>query len=472
MSKIQSLIAPKTIAIVGASKELHTNSGRVMVNLQKSYFTGKVYLVNPNYKNISGYSCYPSLLDIEEEVDMACLVVPKENIEQVAEDCVKKNVKSVLVISSGFSEDGEEGIARENRLKEIFNGTNIVVYGPNSPGIFHFLEGWGISYSPRFQPKKFQKGSVGLISHGGSLGRAILDANEKGVGFSYWLSPGNELDININDCLEFLINDVSTETIILIIESISEEERLFRLLHQAYVKGKPIIFLPIGHTEVSREAVSHHLGNNNEYTIPWEIINHPGLIKVKSIDEIVAIAWLFYSYKEAKGKRTLIFSWAGATSIYLADICGKFNLPLPSLSNVLFEKICSITNLKKRFMNPLDLTTIVYDDLTKLTECLDAVHHSNEYDNIIVPFPFQVDYQNEVLAIHLKKLMNENKKIYIPIFMSQGYRTEVAIEILKKEKHPFFTNENTALKALSVFLTYYDIKKGEDQQNEKASNPV
>ena len=456
MSKLQSIISPKSIAIVGVSKELHTNAGRVMVNLQKSYYAGKVFLVNPNHKIISGVSCYQSLLDIEEEVDLACLVVSKENIEEVARNCVKKRVKGVIIISSGFSEEGEEGLARENQLKEIFNGTDIVVYGPNSPGIFHFSHGWGISYSPRFQPKKFQKGSVGLISHGGSLGRAVLDANEKGLGFSYWLSPGNELDININDCLEFLIDDRNTETIILIIESFSEEERLFRLLHQAYVKGKPIIFLPIGQTDISRKAVSYHLGNNNEYTIPWGMINHPGLIKAKFIDEIVDIACFFDHYKEAKGKRTLIFSWAGATSIYLADICGTLGIPLPSLPDALSEKIGSITTLKKNFMNPLDLTTIVYDDLTKLTECLDAVHHSEEYDNIIVPFPFQVDYQNEVLAKQLKYLMNQNKKIYIPVFMSQGYRTEIAIEILKKEKHPFFTNENTALKALSAFLTYSD----------------
>ncbi len=114
----------------------------------------------------------------------------------------------------------------------------------------------GISFSPRFEPKQFRPGSIGLISHGGSLGRAVLDANEKGVGFSYWFSPGNEVDISLTDCFKFLLEDESTNVIILIVEAIRDEEAFFRHLHEAYVKGKVVLLFSIGHTEISRRAVA------------------------------------------------------------------------------------------------------------------------------------------------------------------------------------------------------------------------
>ena len=467
MRSLQSIVSPKSIAIIGASERFHHNAGRLIINLQKSNFTGDMFLVNPNYESISGIQSYPSVLEIKEEIDLVCIIVPYNHIPTILKECVKKRVKSVIIISSGFSESGPDGVVREKELKEIIKGTDIAVYGPNSPGFYHYIGNWGISFSPRFEPKNFRNGSVGLISHGGSLGRAVLDANEKGLGFSYWLSPGNEMDINMNDCFEFLIHDPSTETILLIIESISEEERFFRLLHQAYSRQKPVILLPVGHSKISRIAVKHHLGRNNDYAIPWDMVNHPGLIKAESIDEVVAVSWLFDTYKKAKGERTVIFSWAGATSIYLADLCIKYGILLPSLSEDLQEKMAKITGIEKSFMNPLDLTTIVYDDLSKLTSCLEVLLESGDFDNIIVPFPFQVDYQNEILSRKVKKFMNESPCIFIPIFMSQGYQNELAIDILKETKKPYFIHEHTAIKSFSAYINYSACRKREDGQNEK-----
>ena len=467
MRSVESLVAPDSIAIIGASERFHQNAGRVMVNLQKSKYAGDIYLVNPNYQTISGIHCYPSVLDIEGKVDLVCIIVPYRHTPSILRECVQKKVKSVVIISSGFSESGPEGVDREEELREIVRGTDTAVYGPNAPGLYHFTGNWGISFSPRFEPANFHGGSVGVISHGGSLGRAVVDANEKGLGFSYWLSPGNEMDITINDCFEFLINDSSTKSILLIIESISEEERFFRLLHQAYLKQKPVILLPIGHSRVARLAVKYHLGRNNAYSIPWEMVNHPGLLKVESIDELVSIAWLFEAYNKAAGKRTLIFSWAGATSIYLADLCDKYGVALAPLSAELQQQIKDITCIEKSFMNPLDLTTIIYDDLTKLTACLEAVCRSGEFDNIIVPFPFQVDYQNEILSAQIKKLMEQEESIFIPIFMSQGNQEELAIDIMRETKKPYFSNENTAIKSLSAYIQFAGITKQEEGKNEK-----
>lgn len=448
------MLSPSSIAIIGASQNYHHNSGRVIVNLQKSHYSGKLYLVNPNNEKISGLSSYSSLSHIEDEVDLACIVVHYSKVIDIVKECVAKKVKSIVVISSGFSESGEEGIQREKELKKIIENSDTVLYGPNAPGFSHFQARWGISFSPRFEPRNFKPGSVGVISHGGSLGRAVLDANEKGVGFSYWFSPGNEVDVSLTDCFQFLLEDETTKVIVFIIEGIREEEVFFRLLHEAYLKGKPVIFFSVGHSEISRQAVVRHLGQYETYAFPLELISHPGLIKVDSLSEIVAISWLFDCYKKAKGKRTIIFSWAGANSIYLTDLCVKYGIELSPLSEALDSELKKLTGLKKDFMNPVDLTTTVYNNLDILTQCLDLISESEEFDNVIIPFPFQVDYENEILARHLVKKMSEGKKLFVPIFMTQGYSEELAVEILKESQHPFFFDEQVAIKALTSFLKH------------------
>ena len=286
----------------------------------------------------------------------------------------------------------------------------------------------------------------------------MLDANEKGVGFSYWLSPGNEVDISLSDCFQLLLEDESTKVIIFIIEGIRDEETFFRLLHEAYLKGKSVIFFSIGHSEISRRAVAKHLGHHENYAFPLDLITHPGLLKVDSLNEIVSVSWLIDTYKMPKGNRTVIFSWAGAISIYLTDLCEKYDINLPPISEKLEEQLKSVTKVDKEFMNPIDLTTAVYNDLDILTQGLDLICESGEFDNIIIPFPFQVDYENEILSRHLVKKMSERRNLFIPIFMTQGYSDELALEILKDAQYPFFFDEQVAVKSLGLFLKHKKIR--------------
>ncbi|UAC49723.1 CoA-binding protein [Bacillus aquiflavi] len=454
MSKLNRFISPKTIAVIGASENLQKSAGRVLVNLMKTNFKGEIFLVNPKYENILGMRCYHSILQIEEQVDLACIIVPAKNVPIVMESCIEKGVKAVMILSSGFSENGIEGRKLEESIHRMIKGKDIAVYGPNAPGLFSYCKQWGISFSPRFEPKQFRRGNVGLISHGGSLGRAIIDSNEKGIGFSYWFSPGNEIDVNFNDCLEFLIDDPHTQTILLVIESFFEEKRFFDLIHKAYEKNKPVILLSIGTTNESISAIRFHLGKEMKTPFPWEVIQHPGLIKVDSIDEIVSLAWLFEYYQQMRGIRTVVFSWAGGASIYLADLCKRNHIHLPDLSNKLKRKFAELIKIKDYYINPLDLTTTVYDDLTLLSDCLNYISESEEFDNIIVLFPFQVDYQNEFLAKEILKIIVEKEKIIIPIFLSQGYQNELSLDLIKEKKLPYFVNEQTAIKVLSKFLEY------------------
>lgn len=453
LQKFKYMIQPKNIAFIGASNNLQKIAGKVLVNLYKTNYQGDIFFVNNKRKEVLEKKAFSSILEIDQDIDLACITTPARFVPEILEECIQKQVKVAMILSAGFSESGPEGSLLEEKIRKIIKNENIIVYGPNTPGFFDYHNKWGISFSPRFEPKQFIPGSVGLISHGGSLARAILDSNEKGIGFSYWFSPGNEADISVNDSLEFLIEDEKTEIILLVMESLFEESRFFELVNRAYEKNKPIILLSIGTTVESIPAVRFHLGKKIKSLFPWDAIRHPGIIKVNSVSEMISLAWLFEYYKTSKGNKTLIFSWTGGASIYLADLCRRFDIQLTDLSETIKKKLKDLIHIKDYYINPLDLTTLVYENVNILTESLDAVIQSDEYDNFIVLFPFQVDYPNEVLAKEILKHSNR-KKLFVPIFLSQGYHNELSLELIKQSKMPYFTDEYTAVKSLSMFINY------------------
>lgn len=454
MSKLKSIISPNNIALIGASSDLQKSAGRLVINLINSRYKGDIYLVNPRYKQLLNMKSYSTILEIEDDIDLACIITPASTVLSILEQCIEKNVKSVIILCSGFSENGIEGRKLEQEIKELIADEDIIVYGPNAPGFFSYVKQWGISFSPKFEPKKFKKGKVGLISHGGSLGRAITDANERGIGFSYWLSPGNELGVDLNDCLEFLIEDPNTEIILLVVESYASEQRFKRLVDRAFRKSKPIIILSIGTTNESLPAVRFHLGKKALSIPPKSVKNHPGIIEVDSITEMISASWMFEYYDLSDSERTLIYSWTGGASIYLADLCTKYKIKLPDLSNELKGKLKEIVNIKDYFINPLDITTAVYENLDIMIDSFNLIVQSNEYDTVIILFPFEVGYQNEVLAKEILNMKSQSDTLFIPVFLSQGNREELGMQFIQESRIPYFTDEHIAVKTLSRFLKY------------------
>lgn len=453
--KMEYLLHPRNIAIIGASNNLRKSSGRILMNLLKTNFTGDIYVVNPRHEEILGFKSYPSVLDIETDIDLACIISPARTVPEIVSQCVDKGVKAIVILSGGFSENGPEGEKLEQEIKAVIEGEDIIVYGPNSPGFFSYADGFGVSFSPRFDPKWFRAGNIGLVSQGGTLARAILDANEKGVGFSYWFSPGNEIGLDMNDCFEFLVEDAKTDIILLVIESDFEEERFFNLVHRAYESRKPIIVLSIGKTANTLSRMQHHFGRASKRPFPWDAIKHPGIMLVDSVNEMVSLAWLFSHYEKPKNDWTIIFSWSGGSSFYIADLAAKFAIHLPDLSEALKDKLRRRIKIRDYFTNPLDITTIVYDDIDVLTNSLEDVARSDEYDYIVVIFPFRVDYCNEMLAKKLLSLMEAHgDKVFLPVFLSQGNQKELSIELIEKRQIPYFLNEYTAIKTLSQFIKY------------------
>lgn len=459
MNKIKQMISPLSIALIGVSSNLQKNSGRLFANLIKTKYKGEIYLVNPYYNKILYMDCYPSVLDVQESVDLACVISPPDTVLHIVKECIKKGVKSVVILSDGFSTNvGTKNISE--KLKDLIIDEDIVLYGPNTEGLSIYDKNWGLSYFPSYESRKFKSGNVGLISSG-TIGKTIVESNQKGIGFSYWFSPGDELDITVEDCLEFLIKDEKTGVILLVIKKVTNEKRFISLIKKANKLNKPIIYLTIGSTITSASKSLNLI----EKSIMHEFDQYyPGFIKVDSLNEMVSLAWLFEKGQglHLPSINVLMYSWSPSVVHYLNSLCEHYGIHLPALSPKLSSRLNVLLEKNATSKNPLDVSSVIYRDLDAVTDSLQKVVDSKEYNVLMLVFPFQLNYHNEVIAQEMIELNESQDVLFIPLFLSQGNHKELALELIKENHIPCFFDEHVALKSLTNILRYNNILNKKD----------
>ena len=237
---------PRSVAIIGASREHHTIGGRVMRNVLDAHFNGAVFPVNPNAPAVGSVKAYRSVLDIPDPIDVAVIVVPSRFVIPVVEECAKKGVKGLVVISAGFSETGEAGAAMEQELLDLVRVSGMRMIGPNCMGMLNTdpAVNLDLTFAPTYPPR----GNVAMSSQSGALGIAILDyADQLEIGISSFVSVGNSADVSANDLLLYWEGDPSTDVILLYVESFGQPRRFSRVARRIG-KSKPIIAVKSGRT--------------------------------------------------------------------------------------------------------------------------------------------------------------------------------------------------------------------------------
>lgn len=207
----QNIFSPKSIAIVGVSQDSEKIGSVIMKNLIEGGYNGKIYPVNPNYEELQGRKAYADILQIEEDVEMVCIAIPHQFVENVIDQCVTKQVKGVVIISAGFKEVGEQGKELEERIKRKLKKENIRLLGPNCLGYINNKAKINLSFA-RENPGN---GKIAFISQSGAFCAAVLDmACEKGLGFSHIISLGNKADIHENELMEMLVSDKDRKSVV------------------------------------------------------------------------------------------------------------------------------------------------------------------------------------------------------------------------------------------------------------------
>mgnify|MGYP006283047955 FL=1 len=341
---------PKSIAVIGASKSEAKVGHTVLQNILNSQYDGEVYPINPNDDEILGYKAYESVLDVPSEIDIAIIVIPSKYVIPVAEECGKKGIKGLIVISAGFKEIGGEGAEREERLKEIANEYNMRVLGPNCLGFI------GDKYNGSFASDTPKKGDIAMISQSGAMLTGMMDYSmEKPYGFYCNISLGNKADLGAVDFIEYLANDDNAKVVLCYLESIKDGDRFLEVLPQA-ARKKPIIILKSGISEAGARAASSHTGalagSDKAYDLAFKKC---GVIRAKSIEDLFDYGEIFISQPIPKKNSFAIITNAGGPGIVATDAFSNEGLKFAEFSENILHELRENLPQEAAIFNPVDI---------------------------------------------------------------------------------------------------------------------
>jgi len=354
MHSLEPILRPKSIAVIGASRQQNTIGWQILDNLLRVGFNGPVYPVNPKAPAIHSIPAYKSVADIPGPVDLAVIVVPSQHVAQVIRQCVEKAVKGLVVISAGFKEVGGEGIEREQELVEIVREAGIRMVGPNCLGVIN--NDPAIAMNATFAPARPPVGPVGFVSQSGAMGASVLDyAESLNIGISMFVSSGNKAEVGGNDVIEYWRDDPNTQVVLMYLESFGNPET-FVELGREMTQRKPICVVKSGRTGAGARAAASHTGAMAGTELATDaIIKQAGALRAETVEELFDLAMSFANQPLPDGNRVAIVTNAGGPGIMAADACEANGLSVvhlaPETEDLLRTRLPEEASVK----NPVDL---------------------------------------------------------------------------------------------------------------------
>jgi len=378
LSVLGSCYYPKSIAFIGASSTPGKWGHMLLTNTLSRNYKGKVYLVNPKGGKIAGRKVYKSAADIEKSVDLAVVTIPAHRVIDLIPDLKKKNVKGILLITSGFREIGEEGEKLEKDLVKAAFNAGILVLGPNTMGICNPHIDFHCSAVHAYP----LPGSTALVCQSGNMGTQLLAfAVQQDIGIRGFSGSGNEAMVTLEDYMESFEVDELTKIVVLYIESIKNGKRFFKSAARIS-KQKPVVVLKGGRTTTGERAAASHTGAMaSDAKVFNAVCRQAGIIQVDQPMELLDLSAVFSSLPLPKGKRVAIMTLGGGWGVITADLCAEHGLEVPELSKGIISRLDKILPSYWSHANPVDIVGENDPDIPKT--CLEELLKWDGCDAVI-----------------------------------------------------------------------------------------
>jgi acyl-CoA synthetase (NDP forming) len=353
-SPAAAIFNAKTIAIVGATEKSHWPRN-IFGNLQKSGYAGKVFPVNPKRDEIFGVPCFPDLASLPELADLALMIIPAPAIENALRQGAANGLKAAVVYASGFGDGGrEESIKRGAEFRTALDEIGIPICGPNCMGLAGIRE--KIYCYPHTHVSDMEPGPVALITQsGGTLSYFTRAGQERGLRFSYAISSGNELSLDLADYMNFVIDDPETKQLCLFIEGIRKPDEFMKAAGRALKADKPIIAIKTGRSEKSREAAQSHSGAiAGDYAAYEAVCERYGIINCETLEEMIEMTLAFQQERLPTGPSIAFMTTSGGTVDLLHDYCDQENAVIADLAPQTVEAIRPYVPADCHIRNPID----------------------------------------------------------------------------------------------------------------------
>lgn len=453
MSDLNSLIKPKSVAVIGASKTPGKIGYAVIENIKASGYTGEVYPVNPKELEIAGYKAYPSILSIGKPVDVAVFCIPAAASLAVAEDCGKAGVKHLIVITAGFKEIGPEGRELENSLIAIAKKHGMRVTGPNNLGVMDTHTPINATFAKTFA----LKGNVAFISQSGALCVAILDWSlKRGLGFSQFISVGNKGDLNEADFIEAAADDPATKVVCLYLEDVVDGDRFIEAARRATQKV-PVIVLKSGITAAGAKAASSHTGalagSNTAYDAA---LRHAGVIRASTMSELFDLAIAFTTQPIPKSKNTVVVTNSGGPGIVASDAVETNGLNMAQFTEATTEELKRKLPPTANIHNPIDVVGDAHADRYQIA--LDTALRDPQVDAAVVLLsPTAVLDIKDAAVITANAAKAHPDKAIVASFMG-GAAVEEGVRYLDDHGIPTYPFPEPAIATLRGMIRYGELR--------------
>ena len=459
-SDLRAFFEPKAIAVIGSLNEWGGLGYTAIKNMRRFNFSGRIYPVNPSYKEALGLRAYPDVNAVEDPIDLAVVITPKQTVPGILDQCAQKGARAAIVVSDGFAEAGEAGARLQRQIVEISHRTGLRIIGPNTIGTLNTQN--GLVTNPYFiSYDKIHKGSIAYCSQSGIVGAQGQPLNDQAYPISKMCDLGNKCDVNEVDLLNYLSNDPETRVIAMHIEDVKDGHQFIDAVKKVAAR-KPVLLLKPGRTERGAKASASHTGSlAGSERIYDAAFRQAGAIRLNTWREFWEIPRIFVNQPLPLGNRIAVITFTGGVGVAAVDAAEEGGLAMADFSPATVSRLSRLS--PQLASNPVDLGPLIPvsdDPLPLLEQTIAAVLDDSNVDCVTATLYASTGAETPIfMDIFGRVMKNTTKPVSIWI-----YGTELAaIEELSRQVQghglPAYPDIELAIKALATAARYSEIKK-------------
>jgi acetate---CoA ligase (ADP-forming) len=449
MDAIGRLFQPRSIAVLGASSDASKLAGRPVAYLQRHGFAGRIYPVNPRYQELAGLTCYPDVRALPERPDVGLILLASDRVVEAARQLSQAGASAAIVLAGGFGETGAEGQRRQQELKAAAGAMRLL--GPNTIGLVNVTNRIMLSASGAMELEEFPAGRVAVVSQsGGILGSLLSRGAARGIGFSKLVATGNEADIEVSDCIEYLLDDDATAVIALYLEALRAPQRFRAAAAKAAAIGKPIVAFKVGRSDVGvRSAISHTGALAGVDAIYDALFRQVGVIRAATFADLLDIPAALAQKRPMRGRRVAIVTSTGGAATLVADSAGAAGFDVPEPDAAMARQLLAL-NIPDAVLdrNPIDVTLAgLRSDL--LRAVIDTLLASTSFDAVVVIVGSSGIGQPDLVAHPLIEALHKSDK---PLLAYVSPDAPSIVRHLNQQGVPAFSAPESCASALAALL--------------------
>ncbi|MBM6592241.1 acetate--CoA ligase family protein [Brevibacterium sp. RIT 803] len=388
-------LRPHSVAIVGASDDTSRISGRALHYLKSACFTGRIFAINPKRDIVQGLPAYPSLADVPETPDIALICLGAAHLRQAIIDCAEVGIGAAVIFAAGFAETGEEGIVAQREIEELAREGGVRLFGPNCLGVMNSAIGFMGTFSSAFDGQAPAPGGIAIVSQSGAYGGhlAYLCA-KRNMGVSYWISTGNESDVDVAECIDWLATQNDVSVILAYAEGVQEGARFTNALETARRNRTPVVFMKVGESPLGAHAAQSHTASlAGEDKVFDAALRQYGAYRARTTQEQIDVAYACSRRIYPAGRNLGVVTVSGGFGVQLCDAADRHELYVSPLAEQGRAKLREINPMGSD-NNPCDTTANWLNDPSLITQTLNVMYAEGGYDSIIAALTMLPDTQH------------------------------------------------------------------------------